>query len=160
MNPITISRFDPRPPLLPGARPRKPRKPLFELLQRYVIVTTTQCWEWTATRNNKQYGVVGLSLPGKDGRLRPVGVLASRLQWMHCFGEIPEGLDVLHRCDNPPCINPDHLFLGTQLDNAQDMVAKGRHNYDGLARFWEQYFRDEVPLNGKLRSERYPGWVH
>ena len=51
---------------------------------------------------------------------------ASRFVWEECFGVIPDGLFVLHRCDNPPCVNPDHLFLGTPKDNTQDMVAKGR----------------------------------
>ena len=49
-----------------------------------------------------------------------------RLVWVEVYGEIPDGMCVLHRCDNPPCVNPGHLFLGTLSDNAQDMAAKGR----------------------------------
>ncbi len=52
---------------------------------------------------------------------------AHRASWQISFGPIPDGLQVLHTCDNPPCCNPAHLFLGTQLDNIYDMCAKGRH---------------------------------
>ena len=49
-----------------------------------------------------------------------------RISWIIHKGPIPNALCVLHRCDNPPCVNPDHLFLGTQLDNIQDCIEKGR----------------------------------
>lgn len=116
------SKYDPRGPLSahPGARPRKP---LEALLDRY-RATDTGCWEWTATRNRQGYGVVGLAIKG-----RPAGVPAHRLQWMHRQGEIPDGHVVMHTCDNPACINPDHLRLGTQADNLADMRAKGRANH-------------------------------
>lgn len=54
-------------------------------------------------------------------------VRVHRLSWEHEFGPIPEGLWVLHHCDNPPCINPDHLFLGTAKDNAEDCLSKNRN---------------------------------
>ena len=67
----------------------------------------------------------------KDGYGKTVhegrDVRAHRLSWEHEFGPIPDGLWVLHHCDNPPCINTDHLFLGTALDNARDCTSKNRN---------------------------------
>lgn len=79
-----------------------------------------ECWLWTATVVGKGYGSMW---PGG-----PVGtkVYAHRLSWTLHFGEIPDGLFVCHRCDTPRCVNPTHLFLGTNLDNVRDMIAKGR----------------------------------
>lgn len=78
------------------------------------------CWPWTASvrRKDEGYGAFWL-----DGRHRP----AHRVAWELTFGQIPEGLVVCHRCDNPPCCNPEHLFLGTPLENNDDKVAKRRH---------------------------------
>jgi hypothetical protein len=54
---------------------------------------------------------------------------AHRVSWRIHYGEIPEGINVLHRCDVPACVNPEHLFLGTQADNMKDRAAKGRFIY-------------------------------
>jgi hypothetical protein len=75
---------------------------------------------------------------------------------MHHHGEIPEGQVIMHACDNPGCINPDHLRRGSQGDNLNDCVAKGRHNSSGSEVFWDRYRRNEVPFMGKYRSERFP----
>ena len=78
------------------------------------------CWSWAACRDKDGYGMFW------DGdRL----VRAHRYSYMLAIGIIPEGLQVLHRCDNPSCVNPDHLFLGTHADNADDRNAKGRQAY-------------------------------
>ena len=73
------------------------------------------CWLWVGRRDSYGYGKLGKKQTASH-----------RLSWTIHFGPIPSGLCVLHRCDNPPCVNPAHLFLGTQLDNIRDMNAKGR----------------------------------
>ncbi len=75
-----------------------------------------QCWYWIASIGAGGYG----SFLAMDE------VKAHRVSYRIHHGAIPEGMMVLHRCDNPPCVNPDHLFLGTQFDNMRDMSAKKR----------------------------------
>jgi hypothetical protein len=84
---------------------------------RIAKMESTGCWEWTGTTNNSGYGLMGAS-----GDI----VSAHRFSWMHHFGDIAEGLQVCHKCDNPKCVNPEHLFLGTNEDNQMDCVTKGR----------------------------------
>lgn len=78
------------------------------------------CWEWTAARDANGYGVFHYA----DGRR----VLAHRWSYEHHVGPIPDGLWVRHQCDNPPCVNPEHLLVGTPMDNSRDMVRRGRTN--------------------------------
>jgi len=79
----------------------------------------TDCWEWTGSRNQAGYGVV---------RMTDSSFPAHRVSYELFIGPIPEGWCVCHRCDNPPCCNPNHLFVGTKDDNNQDKVAKGRND--------------------------------
>lgn len=75
------------------------------------------CWEWSGDRDKDGYGRV--SVGSKN-------VFVHRLIYELCVSEIPMGMQVLHHCDNPPCCNPDHLFVGTNQDNVDDMTGKGR----------------------------------
>jgi hypothetical protein len=78
------------------------------------------CWIWTASTNVHGYGqICPRSMPGKM-------VGTSRFSWEIHYGPISDGLWVLHHCDTPACIRPEHLFLGTQTDNMRDMISKGR----------------------------------
>src|SRR5512142_227806 len=81
------------------------------------------CWLWRASRNQKGYGQITLSTYAAATR-RPY--LAHRIAWELTFGPIPAGLEILHRCDNPSCVNPAHLSVGTRADNMQDAAKKGR----------------------------------
>lgn len=94
------------------------RPAIERFFEKLVGVDFGGCWNWGAYKDKLGYG-----------HFWPVhrpGVLAHRFSWEIHNGPIPDGLFVCHKCDNPPCVNPDHLFLGSAKDNSQDMVAKGR----------------------------------
>jgi hypothetical protein len=76
----------------------------------------SHCWEWPGSLNARGYGA----------RKESGEHLAHRITWVIANGPIPEGLFVCHICDNPPCVNPAHLFLGSHRDNMRDMARKGR----------------------------------
>lgn len=81
------------------------------------------CWEYQGCRYPRGYGKLG-----RDGE----SWNAHRYAYTKLIGEISEGLWVCHKCDNPPCCNPEHLFLGTAADNIHDMHAKGRNRPSGM----------------------------
>lgn len=102
-----------------GRRPR----PVLEERRFWARINKTEtCWLWTGAKHQHGYGV----LRPKDGPM----IRVHRLMWEREHGPIPKGMLVLHRCDTPSCVNPDHLFLGDQRENMRDMWAKGRGRPD------------------------------
>lgn len=82
------------------------------------------CILWLGTQNGKGYGMICVEkTPGKRGRM----AYAHRIAWALVNGEIPAGKVILHSCDKPLCVNPEHLSLGTYKENTLDMVKKDRH---------------------------------
>jgi hypothetical protein len=105
-----------------GGRPRKhpiaDAYPIARFLGHCASLPTERgCILWVGAKNNRGYGSV---------RVNGVTRGAHRLAWELAFGPIPSGVEVLHRCDNRPCVNTGHLFLGSQRDNIHDMIRKGR----------------------------------
>jgi hypothetical protein len=91
------------------------------------VCKTDTCWLWTGVKS-VGYGHMW------DGSGRPKH--AHRLSWEIHHGPIPSGMDVLHRCDTPACVRPDHLFIGTASDNMLDAVSKGRHGGVRMCAGW------------------------
>jgi hypothetical protein len=94
------------------------KRPLLDRLISRVRFGVTDCWHWCGAANQFGYGRMTF-----NGRLQ----VAHRLSWEAFNGAIPDGLSVLHTCDNASCINPAHLWLGTYSDNTRDAWAKGRN---------------------------------
>ena len=82
-----------------------------------VDLNNNACWKWNAYTDKYGYGRFSL------GRIT---AQAHRVAYIINRGDIPDGMQILHKCDNPPCVNPNHLFSGTNLDNVNDKVRKGR----------------------------------
>lgn len=101
----------------------KPIPPLTDKVKRHFwsgvdrSLGAHNCWPWKRAKTSNGYGHMRL-----QGRI----IKTHRIAYSLFFGEIPDRLDVLHRCDNPSCNNPSHLFAGTHLDNMRDMYSKGR----------------------------------
>ena len=83
---------------------------------------TSGCWYWTGVKNDDGYGYFKL-----NGKM----ISSHRLMWLFLNGKIPKNICICHTCDNPGCVNPKHLWLGTRKDNMIDMANKGRMNTKG-----------------------------
>ncbi len=98
-----------------------------ELFDNKWVESRTGCWTWIASLNKKGYGSFHVA--------NQKSILAHRYSWERKHKkDIPEGMCICHHCDNPTCVNPAHLFLGTQADNQRDSLRKGRRKYV-LSRF-------------------------
>lgn len=104
------------------------------------------CWTWTATRTRTGYGMFCVSLKM---------VSSHRVSYSLANGPIPDGLCVLHRCDNPPCVNPGHLWLGTQLQNIADRDSKGRQRTLSGDESWARKNPEKL-----LRGDAHPSRLH
>ena len=116
----------------------------------------TPCLEWQASTRDGRYGQIGIRRNN-----HPKNYSTHRLAWQLEHGEIPDGLCVLHRCDNVICVRADHLFLGTCAVNSADMVAKGRQNTPhgdrhGTKTHPESHAHGEKHVNAKLTEADIP----
>lgn len=135
------------------------RRPEFDRFIEKVDKTDT-CWNWTGTTYRRGYGHFGRHLDGKFKMYK-----CHRYSYEYFKGPIPEGLLVLHTCDNPACVNPDHLFLGTHQDNTDDMMDKGRWGYPrnnshkhlslDIAKQVRQFKLDNPKMKQTLISEHF-----
>ena len=111
---------------------------------------TGECWIWTGSRNALGYGSFGIAGHKTE--------LAHRTAWRLTNGEdLPSTVKVCHRCDNPPCVRPDHLFLGSQADNVADQIAKGRRHRTNGAKNGRAKLSVEQVL--EIRRRYRPGEV-
>lgn len=106
----------------------------------------SECWEWTATRSGRGYGRFYI---GKTP------MQASRVAYKIANGDFDQSLHVCHKCDNPPCCNPSHLFLGTASENIRDAVAKGRwHDFRGEKNVLHKLTADQALEVRKIHASK------
>jgi hypothetical protein len=112
------------------------------------VTKSSNCWNFTGHTDRWGYGTIKVG--GKFGKPR----LAHREVFKHFYVDIPLGMLVCHKCDNPPCCNPDHLFLGTHQDNMNDMKRKNRRNNSFGEKSHNHKFSTEI-IN-KIKSDNRP----
>jgi hypothetical protein len=122
-----------------------------ETFWKRVAITSNkdECWEWTASRKPNGYGQVGYQYHHYG---------THQLAYILTFGKIPSGLEVRHKCDNPLCCNPNHLLLGTHLDNMKDAQEHGKFKESHTRKLREQEIRNQRADNAeKIRQLYYSG---
>lgn len=108
------------------------------------------CWVWTASRDLHGYGQIFRGGHRQAGSMR-----AHRVSWVLHYGPIPNGLGVLHHCDNPPCVRPDHLWLGTPRDNSEDRDRKGRTRPPSRpAVTWQQQHPERILRGAQISTAK------
>lgn len=118
----------------------------------YVLVSEDGCWLWQRSKDSKGYGAVYV----------PHRMSAHRASYELTFGPVPKGKSVCHTCDNPACINPDHLWLGSHAENMADMKAKGRSSKPPVhtgdkhwrSKYPEKVAKGEAVTNAKMTNEK------
>lgn len=125
--------------------PKGPRITAEQQLARHTAVMPNGCTEWTGALNRQGYGAVYIHRTLKR---------AHRVSWELANGPIPDGMCVLHKCDNRACTDPQHLFLGTRKDNVQDMMDKGRGATGERARHAKLKVADVVAIRQLDHSVR------
>jgi len=126
------------------------RKPLLTRFNANYTRDENGCWLWTGTTTNGKYGHRPYGQIRHDG----TPIYAHRAAWTLFWGEIPSGSLVLHHCDVSLCVNPRHLFLGSYMDNRNDMLAKGRDNPSrGTEHYLAKLTEDEVRTIFTLRRK-------
>ena len=119
-------------------------------------VTDTNCWEWRGAKSPAGYGVLRHAGPT---------VSATRSVWSLANGPVPDGMVVRHKCDNPPCVNPDHLEIGTPAQNSRDMVERNRSSayatgrYDGVCAKGKHDISKPEALRPASRKSRKPEMI-
>lgn len=121
---------------------------LWRLTER-IEATKSGCWEWQGARQSQGYGTIHLKNWNWPERV----VVVHRLIYELCVDAIPDGLCVLHRCDNPRCVRPDHLFAGSNGDNIADKVAKGRQARGQSVRRNHGHLKGETVKTARLTAE-------
>lgn len=134
-------------PLVNGVRPRKPVEARFHAKVKQGA--PDECWEWQAYCKPapESYGVFRYAV-GESMRV------AHRVAYEFAFGPIPVGMLVRHSCDNPPCCNPSHLLLGTNLDNSRDKVERGRSTKGRTVHWGEGSGRSAKLTESQVREIR------
>lgn len=132
----------------PAPTPRRDRPLDVRLKEIGWTVTESGCWEWNGKRNDQGYGLFSARRLGFEG------ARAHRVMYEHLVEQIPDGLEMRHSCDNPPCVNPEHLSPGTHAQNMADIIERGRAHFQTRTHCPNEH---DLTLPGATRTVRHKG---